>query len=129
MLRAFVGLVLLSASATASELAVQGGTTTGGDATTIRGTIGGDVRFSVTGSFNDAATVAFQGGSFTLTIRELWNLPANHATLQRVDRVQLPDGQSRVLLRVRNGDRRFNGGSVTLRRGSAILDSDPIVLR
>jgi hypothetical protein len=122
------GLALLSSGLIASELAVQGSSTTGGDAGTIRGRIGGEVRFSVTGAFNDSATVSFQGGSFRLTVRELWNLPANHPTIQLVDRVQLPDGQSRVLLRVRNGDRRFNGGSVALRRGTVLLDSDPIVL-
>lgn len=122
------GLALLSSGLIASELAVQGSSTTGGDAGTIRGRIGGEVRFSVTGAFNDSATVTFQGGSFRLTVRELWNLPANHPTIQLVDRVQLPDGQSRVLLRVRNGDRRFNGGSVALRRGTVLLDSDPIVL-
>jgi hypothetical protein len=124
----FTCVALLSSSLSASELAVQGSTSTGGDAGTIRGRVGGEVRFSVTGAFNDVATVRFQGGSFPLTVRELWNLPANHPTIQRVDRVQLPDGTSRVLLRVRNGDPRFNGGSVTLRRGNAVIDSDPIVL-
>ena len=122
-------VAMLSSSLSASELAVQGSSSTGGDAGTIRGRIGGEVRFSVTGAFNDVATVTFQGGSFPLTVRQLWNLPANHASLQLVDRVQLPDGTSRVLLRVRNGDARFNGGSVSLRRGGTLIDSDPIVLR
>jgi hypothetical protein len=43
--------------------------------------------------------------------------------------VQLPDGQTRVFLSVNNAQAIFHGGAVTLRRGTTVIDSDPIQLR
>ena len=122
-------------SATAGELNVQGSTATGGDATVIRGHVGGRVDFSVTGAFNDSATVTLgPGGGFkaiaTLTIRQLATGDARTlGPLVRRDVVQLPDGQTRVFLSVNNAQAIFHGGAVTLRRGTTVIDSDPIQLR
>lgn len=121
--------------ATAGELNVQGSSATGGDSLVIRGKVNGPVSFSVTGAFNDVATVTLgPGGGYqalpSLTVRQLATLPANQlAPLVRTGVTQLPDGQTRVLLSVNNAQAGFNGGAVTLRRGSAIIDSDPIQLR
>jgi hypothetical protein len=132
-----VGFVAQAAgqSATAGELNVQGSSATGGDSTVIRGRIGGRVDFSITGLFNDSATVTLgPGGGFqaigTLTIRELATGPGGLlGPLVRREVVKLPDGQTRVFLSVNNAQAAFHGGAVTLRRGSTVVDSDPIQLR
>jgi hypothetical protein len=133
MFRTFVGVVFLTGSAFGSDLNVQGSSSTGGDASTIRGTIGGEVRFSVTGAVNDVATLRFGRPGFdpkSLTIDKLYNgLPHEIAPLERVNRVRLPDGQSRVFLRIANAFPAVNGGSVSLTRAGVPIDSDDIVLR
>jgi hypothetical protein len=121
-------------SATAGELNVQGSSATGGDSTVIRGRVYGRVDFSVTGAFNDSATVTLgPGGGFqaigTLTIRQLATGGAGTlGPLVRRDAIQLPDGQTRVFLSVNNAQPAFSGGAVTLRRGTSVIDSDPIQL-
>lgn len=124
-------LVVLSAPLFAGELNVQGGSSTGGDQNTIRGHVGGLCRFSVTGAFNDVVTAQFgpSGGNAvfaSVTIRDLaTNSPGG---LIRYSVEKLSDGQTRILLGVPNAAAAFNGGSVTLRRGAAVIDQDPVVL-
>ena len=121
--------------ATAGELNVQGSSATGGDALVIRGRIGGAVNFSVTGAFNDVATVFPRPGSGLqaprpLTIRDLANgTAAQLGPLVRISATQLPDGQTRVLLSIPTAIQQFNGGKVELRRNGALIDGDPIQLR
>lgn len=141
-LRAFALVALISqvtASASASDLNVQGSSATGGNASVIRGTIGGPVNFSITGAFGDTATVFNRPGSILppyivlkpLTVKQLATGSSNEISpLERIGTpTQLPDGQTRVLLRIRNSIEQFNGGKVELKRGSALIDSDQIELR
>ena len=120
---------ILPAFAKNNEIAVQGSTAAGGGATLIVGRLNGEVRFSVTGRFNDMAGVKLANGVmlFESSIRDLWN--GNAGPLQIISREQLPDGTSRVILAVGNGLPIFNGGSVRLRSGNRLLDEDRIVLR
>ena len=126
-----LALVLASAGAFAGELNVQGGSSTGGDASTIVGRSGQLLRFSVTGSFNDVASVSSRTGTFaSLSVRDLATRPAaSLSPLIRYSVEKLPVGQTRVLLGVANASPFFNGGNVTLRRGSSVIDSDPIIIR
>ena len=118
----------------AGELNVQGRSWLGGSSTLIVGEVNGIVRWSVTGSFNDVASVSLgpTGGHRsigTLQIRDLATLPARDlAPLVRYSQEKLPDGQTRVIVGVTNAQPEFNGGAVTLRRGSALIDSDQIRL-
>lgn len=126
-------LAVLASPVMAGELNVQGGSSTGGDQNTIRGTVGGLTRFSVTGAFNDLVTAKFGplGGGQTFatsTIRDLATKPASQLPLIRYSVEQLRDGQTRILLGVANTSPLVNGGSVTLSRGSAGIDSDPVQL-
>lgn len=130
------GLVALLASPLmAGELNVQGGSSTGGDQYTIRGTLGGLCRFSVTGAFNDVASAQLgpSGGNAVIanrTIRDLATLsPAQLWPLVRYSSEKLADGQTRVLLGVQNAQPAFHGGNVTLRRGNVVIDQDPVILR
>jgi hypothetical protein len=118
-------------SASAGELNVQGGTSTGGNASVIVGSARTGMRFSVTGAFNDAAVVrdCFGREIAHLTIRDLATLPASRLhPLIRYDVLTI-NGETRVMLGVANPQPIFNGGSVTLRRGGVVIDSDPIVVR
>jgi hypothetical protein len=126
-----LALVVASASAFAGELNVQGGSSTGGNASTIVGSNGQLLRFSVTGAFNDVASVNSRFGPFaSLSVRDLaTRSDAQLAPLVRYSVQKLGDGQTRVFLGVRNASPVFNGGNVTLRRGNAVVDSDPIVIR
>ena len=129
----------MAGTAKASELNVQGSAATGGDASVIRGTIGGPVNFSVTGAFNDVVTVSLRPGAVlppgvpaprAITVRELATGSATAIRpLTRISVTQLPDGQTRVLLSIPNALEQFNGGKVTLRRGPSPIDDDPILLR
>ena len=125
-----IGL-LVTGSAFGGELNVQGGSSTGGNSQVIVGRLNGACRFSVTGAFNDTVTVSFGplggNGGFTCTIRDLAQRKVN--ALQTFSVEQLPDGQTRILLGVDRATAIFNGGTVTLRRGSAVIDIDPIVIR
>lgn len=135
-----LGFVLhFAGPAVASDLAVQGSSATGGDASVIRGRIGGLVNFSVTGAFNDTVTVSIRPGAVLptgvpspkpLTVRELATGSASAIfPLTRISQTQLPDGQTRVLLSISNALEQFNGGRVALRRGSSPIDDDNIELR
>jgi hypothetical protein len=129
----------VAGTARASDLNVQGSAATGGDASVIRGTIGGPVNFSVTGAFNDTVTVSLRPGATLppgvptpqpLTVRELATGSASAIRpLTRISVTQLPDGQTRVLLSIPSALQQFNGGKVALRRGTRPIDDDPIVLR
>ncbi len=129
-----VAFAILAAPAIAGELNVQGGSSTGGNASTICGTVGGLCRFSVTGAYNDEATAKLgpTGGNATIavkSIRDLANLSdAQLWPLKRYSAEQLPDGQTRVLLGVLNASAAFNGGKVILKRGSALIDEDPVII-
>jgi hypothetical protein len=124
-------LLTVTSYVAAGELNVQGGSSTGGNGSTIVGRSGQLMRFSVTGAFNDVATVSTPAGQFArLSVRDLATLPASQiAPLIRYSAEKLHDGQTRVLLGVPNASPVFNGGNVTLRRGTAVIDSDPIVVR
>ena len=130
-----VVIASLAAPAIADELNVQGGSSTGGDASTIRGTVGGLCRFSVTGAFNDEATAKLgpTGGNAVVAVKSIRDLAtlsdAQLWPLKRFSSERLADGQTRVLLGVLNASSAFNGGSVTLKRGSAVIDVDPVVIR
>jgi hypothetical protein len=119
----------------AGELNVQGGSSTGGNQSTIVGSAYGLCRFSVTGAFNDVASAQLgpTGGNVVIanrSIRDLATLSAAQLVpLVRYSIEKLPDGQTRVLLGVQNAAPSFNGGNVTLRRGSAVIDSDPVIIR
>jgi len=125
---------VITSATQASELNVQGGTTTGGDQSLIRGRVGGLCRFSVTGAFNDIARAQLgsSGGNTVVSarsIRELATMPAAHLLpLVRYSVEQLPNGQTRVLLGVQNAQTGFNGGRVTVSRGSTVIDSDPVII-
>jgi hypothetical protein len=128
-------LAVFAGPVVAGELNVQGGSSTGGDQYTIRGPVGGLCRFSVTGAFNDVVTARFgpSGGGSTFASRSIRDLAtmsdAQLAPLIRYSVERLPDGQTRVLLGVPSASSLFNGGSVTLSRGSAVIDSDPVIIR
>lgn len=133
-----LGLIQAAGLANASDLNVQGSAATGGDASVIRGTIGGAVNFSVTGAFNDTVTVSLRPGATLpngvptpqpLTVRQLATGSATSIRpLTRISVTQLPDGQTRVLLSISNAFEQFNGGKVTLSRGTTPIDDDPIQL-
>jgi hypothetical protein len=130
-IRASLIWLAIAGTSFGSELNVQGGSSTGGNSQVIVGRLNGSCRFSVTGAFNDTVTVTFGplggSGGFTRTIRDLaqGRVPA----LQTYSVEQLPDGQTRILLGVDRATGIFNGGSITLRRGTAVIDSDPIIIR
>jgi|GEM_PF-925081 len=137
---AFVGVLTQGiSSASASDLNVQGSSATGGNASVIRGTIGGPVNFSVTGAINDRARVINRPGTTlpggivpaTLTIEQLaYGTPSSILPLERVSPpTRLADGQTRVLLRIPRALEQFNGGVVELRRNGALIDDDRIELR
>ena len=131
VLSLFTLQAMASDSASAGELNVQGGTSTGGNASVIMGSARTGMKFSVTGAFNDAAVVrdCFGREFAHLTIRDLATLPASRLhPLIRYDVLTI-NGETRVMLGVANPLPIFNGGSVTLRRGGAMIDSDPIVVR
>lgn len=113
----------------ADELSVQGSTAAGGSATVIVGRVYGEVRFSITGKFNDVAGVTLGNGvlAFESTVRDIWN--GNGGPMRIISREQLPDGRSRVIMIIPSAQPIFNGGSVRLRSGNVLLDSDPIILR
>jgi hypothetical protein len=119
-----------SASASAGELNVQGGTSTGGNAHVISGSVRTGARFSTTGAFNDTVVVrdCFGREFAHLTIRELATLPASRLHPLIRYHVLTINGETRVMLGVANPQPIFNGGSVTLRRGGVVIDSDPIVI-
>lgn len=126
---------VLPSYVSAGELNVQGGSSTGGNQSTIVGSAYGLCRFSVTGAFNDVASAQLgpTGRNAVIanrSIRDLSTLSASQlAPLVRFSTEKLPDGQTRVLLGVQNATPSFNGGNVTLRRGSAVIDSDPVIIR
>ena len=130
----FLAVAAMASFVSAGELNVQGGSSTGGNQSTIVGSANGLCRFSVTGAFNDVASAQLgpSGGSqviATRSIRDLATLPASQiAPLVRFSSEKLPDGQTRVFLGVQSATTAFNGGNVTLRRGSAVIDSDPVVI-
>ena len=132
---AVLSLIALPNLAVGGELNVQGGSSTGGGQTTIVGSAFGLCRFSVTGAFNDVASAQLgPTGGYTViaswSIRELATLPAwQLAPLVRYSVEQLPDGQTRVLLGVQSAHPSFNGGNVSLYRGSALIDADPVIIR
>lgn len=122
-------------AASANELFVQGGSSTGGNATTIVGRSGEVLRFSVAGTFNSVASV-FGGPAIgnvkfaQLSIRDLATAPAAQIRpLVRYDVVKLPGGETRVFLGVANANTAFNGGKVQVVSGSSLIDSDPIVIK
>ena len=130
-IRASLIWLFIAGTSFGSELNVQGGSSTGGNSQVIVGRLNGTCRFSVTGAFNDTVTVKFGplGGNsgFTSTIKDL--AQRRVTALQTFSVEQLPDGQTRILLGVNRATGIFNGGSVTLRRGTAVIDSDPIIIR
>jgi hypothetical protein len=129
-----VAFAVLAVPAMAGELNVQGGSSTGGNASTICGTVGGLCRFSVTGAFNDVATAQLgpTGGNAVIAARSIRELAtwsdAQLWPLKRYSQEKLGDGQTRVLLGVAHADAAFNGGKVILRRGSAVIDEDPVII-
>jgi hypothetical protein len=134
---AILAFVFTVHSATAQgildELSVQGSSSTGGDATTIRGRLNGAVDFSVTGRFADVASVRTSNGTTIaqVTIRDLWNNNGVGPVTVR-SKVQLADGRSRLFLSIAKSQAPFNGGQVRLVSGansSILLDTDPIILR
>jgi len=129
-------LCLVSTSAaSANELMVQGGSSTGGNATTIVGRPGELLRFSVAGTFNSVAEVyagpALGNAMFAKSsIRDLATAPAAQIRpLIRYDVVKLPGGETRVFLGVANASPLFNGGKVRVVNGNAVIDSDPVVVK
>ncbi len=130
-IRASLIWLVIAGTSFGSELNVQGGSSTGGNSQVIVGRLNGACRFSVTGAFNDTVTVKFGplggNGGFTSTIRDL--AQRRVTALQTFSVEQLPDGQTRILLGVDRATGIFNGGTVTLRRGTAVIDSDPIIIR
>jgi hypothetical protein len=130
----FVGALVLPAagiSADAGELNVQGGTSTGGNASVIVGSPGTGLRFSVTGASGDVAILrdCFGNQIACLSIGDLSTLPAHRiAPLIRYDVLKIGQ-ETRVMLGIAQPQPIFNGGSVSLTRGRAVIDSDPIVVR
>jgi hypothetical protein len=124
-----LGGLALPVFAQTVEIAVQGSTDAGGGATQIVGRVNGDVRFSVTGNFNDIVGVKDCTGKllFERSVRDLWN--GNVGPLQMISRQQLPDGNSRIIMVVKKASPIFNGGAVRLRSGNRLLDEDPIILK
>lgn len=125
----------LSQSVEAGELNVQGSSSTGGNSTQIVGRVNGPVRWSITGAFNDVASVSLgpTGGhkvvGMPLSIRQLaTGTSAELAPLTRFNVEKLPDGQTRVFLGISQAQSQFNGGAVTLRRNGALIDTDQIRL-
>lgn len=115
-------------SAFAGELNVQGGSSTGGNATQIVGKAGGLCRFSVTGAFNDVIQLRLANGfvPFRTTIRSLTLSPPPTLIIYSVE--QLSDGQTRVLIGIPQADKSINGASVRLSRGTVLIDSDPVFI-
>ena len=131
-----VVVALASVSAvSANELMVQGGSSTGGNATTIVGRPGELLRFSVASTFNSVAEVyagPAAGNSLfaSRSIRDLATAPAGLlAPLVRYDVVKLPGGETRVFLGVANASPVFNGGKVRVVTGGTVIDSDPVVVK
>ena len=125
-----LALVCTCGAATAGELNVQGGTSTGGSATFICGSTRTGMRFSVTGAYNDTAFVRDRYGNTVacLSIRDLANLPAHRiAPLIRYDVLTI-NGETRVMLGIAKPSPIFNGGSVTVTRGHTVIDTDPVVV-
>ena len=122
-------IMALGGSVFAGELNVQGGSSTGGDATKIVGKAGGLCRFSVTGAFNDQVQLRLANGVvlFTTTIRALTLTPPSSLIIYSAE--QLSDGQTRVLIGIPRVDPFVNGGSVRLTRGNVLIDSDPVIVQ
>jgi hypothetical protein len=118
--------------ASADEIAVQGSTSAGGGLTSIVGSLNGEVRFSVTGTFSAVAGVRSNLGAvlFTSTVKQLWENPPY--PLVRIAREKLADGRSRVILAIKTNSTDsaiFNGGSVFLAVGGRVIDEDRVTLR
>jgi hypothetical protein len=116
----------------ANELAVQGGSSTGGDAHCIVGAYGGLTRFSVTGAWNDRMRIFDCWGQVVVdcSIGELSTLPQSWLwPVQRLSSQKLSDGQTRVMLSMPCTPWSLDFGAVQLRRGSSQIDIDPIYLR
>jgi hypothetical protein len=128
-----VGMGLgFSLEARANELAVQGGSSTGGDAHCVVGSYDGLTRLSVTGAWNDRMRIFDCWGQVVIdcSIGELSTLPQNWLwPVQRVSSQKLSDGQTRVMLSMPCTPWWLNYGAVQLRRGSSQIDIDPIYLR
>ena len=98
-----VAFQAIGSTVEAGELNVQGGSSTGGSSTLIVGKVNGLVRWSVTGAFNDEASVSLgptaghQIVARPPQIRDLATLPAERlAPLVRYSVEKLPDHQTRV---------------------------------
>jgi hypothetical protein len=114
----------------ASELAIQGGSSTGGSSTMVVGQAGGLTLLSATGAWQDRVRVVTSFGvDLDCSIGELSTLP-NWVLwpLERTSSTKLRDGQTRVMLRSPCTPWHWAGGAVELRRGRATIDSDPIYL-
>jgi hypothetical protein len=84
--------------------------------------------FSLTARFNDEVTVSAGGRTFTKQIRDFWNNQAPE--LETIDKVQLPDGRSRVFIRINSPQKSFDGGFVMIKTPTGLLiDKDPIVVK
>ena len=130
-LLAGVIVTVAMSGAKASELAVQGGSSTGGGQTWISGLSGGNTAMSVTGSWNDRLVITncWGGTKLNCSIGELSTLPDWALwPLVRGSSTKLRDGQTRVILSVPCTPWYWNQGWARLRRGSAVIDSDPIYL-
>jgi hypothetical protein len=126
-----IAVALGGSDATASELAVQGGTSTGGGQSWISGQAGGLTAMSVTGAWNDRLVIisGLGGREIDCSIGELSTLPDWMIwPLVRNSSTKLRDGQTRVMLSVPCTPWYWNHGSARLRRGNAVIDSDPIYL-
>ena len=127
--------LLAVASASASELNVQGSSATGGDAGTIRGRINGNMAFSVTGRFNDLVTIFDPWNNLVFYSDIGFLATADNATLAYYGfsrprpAVKLQDNQTRCWLNVSNTPGWLNGGDVGVWNGSSWIDYDLIELR
>ena len=112
----------------ANELAVQGGSSTGGSQQWICGQSNGLSLLSVTGAWNDRVQVINCWGQveYDCSIGELSSLPnAWLYPLCRNSSQKMRDGQTRVMLAAPQTPWWWGNGSVRLRRGGATIDTDP----
>jgi hypothetical protein len=94
---------------------------------TLTFTAGKPGYFVLTGRFNDKVTVTADR-TFTKTIHDFWNNGV--FPLETIEKTQLADGQSRILVKLNSPQLSFNGGSVRIVTSTGILlDEDPIVVK
>jgi hypothetical protein len=95
---------------------------------TLTFTAGKPGYFVITGRFNDLVTVSAGGMRFTKDVRAFWNNQV--APLETIEKTQLADGRSRVLVKINSPQTSFNGGVVRIASPTGVLlDEDPIVVK